>query len=166
MVERSVQQQVGVGAQPLIAALFPGDRIVSGEPDAKPAGGESVGGDDAVRQDESRDGGIGCCTVCFERINAGGVLQVSIAGALERVRDRLSNPSGFDTSLPSFEASAHAARIGCVLPVIQGFFWCAGMCGGVFQKAVRHPWCLRALSSHVAFSFDLARCLERSRDLR
>jgi len=32
------------------------------------------------------------------------------------IDDRLSNPSGFDTSLPSFEASAHGARIGDDLP--------------------------------------------------
>nr|BFF12266.1 hypothetical protein GCM10025699_35690 [Microbacterium flavescens] len=35
VVERSVEQQVGVGAQPLMAALFAGDRVVSGEPDTK-----------------------------------------------------------------------------------------------------------------------------------
>src|SRR5690349_9954314 len=39
VVERPVEQQVGVGAQSLMAALFPGDRVVSGEPDTQAAGG-------------------------------------------------------------------------------------------------------------------------------
>lgn len=146
VVERPVEQQVGVGAQPLMAALFPGDRVVAGEPDTKAAGGEFIGGDDAVIYDEPRDGRTRCGTVRFERVNAGGVLQVSIAGAVERVAERLSNPSGIDTSLPSFEASSHAARIGRVLPIIQGFFWCAGMCRGVLLGGLPHPGCLRASS--------------------
>lgn len=127
-----------------MAAHFPGDRVAYGEPDTKATGGEFVGGDDAVRHDEPCDGRTGCGTVRFERVNAGGVVQVSITGPLERVRDRLSNPSGFDTSLPSLEPAAHAVRIGCVLPVIQGFFGRAGMCRGVLLKGVGHPGCLRA----------------------
>jgi hypothetical protein len=81
VVERPIQQQVGVGAQPLKAALLPGDRVVSREPDAEAAVGELVGGDDAVCDDEPRDRRIGCRTVRFERVNAGGVVEVRIAGA-------------------------------------------------------------------------------------
>ena len=56
VVERPVEQQVCVGAQPLMAALFSGDRVVSGEPDPKVAGGELVFADPAARDDEPRDG--------------------------------------------------------------------------------------------------------------
>lgn len=50
VVECPVEQEVGVRAQPLMAALFPGDWVVSGEPDTKAAaGGEFVGSDEAVR---------------------------------------------------------------------------------------------------------------------
>ena len=52
MIERPVEQQVGVGAQSLMAALFPRDRVVPGEPDTKSSGGELVGGDDAVLDNE------------------------------------------------------------------------------------------------------------------
>jgi len=51
----------------------------------KAAGGELVGGDDAVLDNEARDGRSGCGAVRFEHVNAVGVLQVSIAYALERV---------------------------------------------------------------------------------
>lgn len=59
VVERSVEQQVGVGAEPLLTAPLPRDRIVPSEPDTKTAGGEVVGCDDAVLDDEPRDGRIG-----------------------------------------------------------------------------------------------------------
>ena len=56
VIERPVEQQVGVGAQPLVASLLPRDRVVPGEPDTKAAGREFVGRDDAVVDDEPRDG--------------------------------------------------------------------------------------------------------------
>lgn len=114
VVERSVQQQVCVGAQSLMAALFPGDRIMSGEPGAEAAAGELVGIDDAALDDESRDGRIGCGAVRFERFDAGGVLRVSIAGALERVADSLSNPLD---STPRFQRS----RPPRIAPGLGGF---------------------------------------------
>lgn len=110
MVERSVEEQIGVGVQLLLAALVPGDRVVSGEPDKKSAGGEFVFADPSARDDESRDGFTGFCAVRFERVNAVGVVQVSISLALNRVGDRLSNPSRCDTSLPSLEAPRMAPR--------------------------------------------------------
>ena len=39
--------------QAVMAALFTGDRIVAGEPDTQGSGGHLVGGDGAVRDDES-----------------------------------------------------------------------------------------------------------------
>src|SRR5690606_24242668 len=45
VVERPVEQQVGVGTQPLVASLLPRDRVVPGEPDTKSAGCEFVGRD-------------------------------------------------------------------------------------------------------------------------
>ncbi len=48
VVQRPVQQQVRVGAQSLVAALLPRDRVVTGEPDAKAARVQLVGRDGAV----------------------------------------------------------------------------------------------------------------------
>src|SRR6478736_5786454 len=42
VVERPVEQQVGVRAQPLVASLLPRDRVVPGEPDTKAPGRELV----------------------------------------------------------------------------------------------------------------------------
>ena len=112
VVERPVEQQVGVGAQPLVASLLPCDRVVPGEPDTKSACCEFVGGDDAVVDDEPGDGRIGCCAVRLERFGARRVGPVGIARALESIRDRVSNPAGFDTPLPPLQTSAHGARVG------------------------------------------------------
>jgi hypothetical protein len=55
VVERPIEQQVGVRAQPLVASLLPRDWVVPGEPDTKSAGCELVGRDDAVVDDEPRE---------------------------------------------------------------------------------------------------------------
>ena len=78
--------------------------------------------------DESRNGRFRCRTVCFERISTGRVWEVSVTGSLERVGDRVSNPAGFDTSLPSLKATSHAVRVRPFFRVIQDFFWLAGAC--------------------------------------
>ncbi len=145
VVERSVEQQVGVGAESLVASLLPRDRVVPGEPDTKAAGRELVGRDDAVVDDESRDGGIGCCAIPLERVGARVVGHVCVARALERVRDCLSNAVGFDAPLPPLEPSAHGARVGQVFALIQVFLRVAGNCSQVVSSGVAHHWCLRAL---------------------
>ena len=47
---------------------------------------------------------------------------MSIADALERIADRLSSASGFDTSLPALEAASHGVRIEYFLPCYPGIF--------------------------------------------
>ena len=128
MVERPVEHQVRIRAQPLVASLLPGDRVVPGEPDTKAPGRELVSGDDAVVDDEPRDGGIGCSTIRLERVGARRIGLMGVACALESVRDRVPNPAGFDTSLPTLQTSAHGARVGEVFRSIQGFFCVAAIC--------------------------------------
>ncbi len=72
VVDRPVEEQVGVGAQPLAAALLPRDRVVTGDPDAQSAGGELIAPDPATRDDEPGDGRFGCLGVRLERLNAAG----------------------------------------------------------------------------------------------
>ena len=73
VVERPVEQQVGVGAEPLGSALLPRDRVMAGEPHPKPAGGQLVGGDGAVVDHESGDARVGGRAVHLERVGAGRV---------------------------------------------------------------------------------------------
>lgn len=92
MVERAVQQEVSVGAQPLPAAPLAADGVEAGEPNAQPAGGELVGGNAAVVDYESRDGRVRCQTVRFAGISIGRILQVSATSALERLGNGVSPP--------------------------------------------------------------------------
>ena len=46
-----------------------------------------------------------------ERINTGRSVDVSVAGALHRVRDRLPNTLRVDTSLPPLQPAAHAPSV-------------------------------------------------------
>ena len=56
VIERPIEHQVRVRAQPLVTSLLPRDRVVPGEPHTKATGRELVSRDDAVVDDEPGDG--------------------------------------------------------------------------------------------------------------
>lgn len=93
VIDRPVEHEVRVWAQPLPPALLPRDRVMACEPYPQTAGVEVVGVDGSVADNKSRDGRSGCCAVCLKRFRAGRMLQVSVACSLERVGDRVSSPA-------------------------------------------------------------------------
>lgn len=103
VIDRPVEHEVGIRAQPLPAALLPRDRIMPGQPYPQATRGELVCRDGPVLDDEPIDVGSGCCAIRFERVSARRVAEVSVAGAVERVGDGLSDSAGFDTPLPPLE---------------------------------------------------------------
>lgn len=149
VIERAVQQEVGVSAQPLPAALLTTDRVVARDPHTKPAGSEFVGGDAAVVDDETRNSRVRCQTIRFERITTGRVLEMSVTGPLERVRNRVSYPSGLNPTLPPLKATSHAVRVGLVFTFGQDVLRLEGTCGGMrlngTDQAPHRDGCLRAL---------------------
>jgi hypothetical protein len=110
VVQRPVQQQVRIGAQQRLAALFAGDRIMSTQPDLQRAGRESVGSDRSVLDNEARHRTVRDAAVLRERIHAGGADDVSVADALQRVADGMSDPAGLHTPLPPLESASHGAH--------------------------------------------------------
>ncbi len=111
MVDRPVEEQVGVGAQPLVTALLPRDRVVPGDPDTQPAGGELITADPATRDDEPGDGRFGCVGVRLERISAARGRSVCVAGSLECVGDRLSDAARIDATFSPLQSPSHDARV-------------------------------------------------------
>lgn len=84
VVDRPVEKQIGVWAQPLMTALLPRDRVVPRDPDTQATGGELIAPDPAARDDEPGDGGIGCLGICLERFGTYGVRTVRVADAFKR----------------------------------------------------------------------------------
>ena len=59
----------------------------------------------------------------LERFDNVKVWEVSIAGALHRVRDRVADPAGISTPLPTLQATSHGARVRLVFAIIRAFLW-------------------------------------------
>ena len=79
MIERAIEQEIGVGAEPLPAALLATDGVMTSEPHAEPASAELVGGDAAAVDDESSNTRVRGQTVRFERISTVRVLEQNLA---------------------------------------------------------------------------------------
>lgn len=122
MVDRPVEEEVGVRAQPLAAALLPRDRVAPGDPDLQPAGGELIAADATACDKEPGDGRLGCFGVRLKRLRADRVRPVRVAGSLERVGNRLPDAAGIDASLPPLQSPAHAARLDSRFGTYPGIF--------------------------------------------
>lgn len=114
VVEGSVEKQVGVRTRPLTAALLPGDRVVAHEPHPRAAGGELVGADDTVVDDDSRDDQMQPCMSRAHPFWSGSAGDRRMCprahrrSCVELRENRLASPP--------FETTAHATRMGRFLP--------------------------------------------------
>lgn len=113
-VDRAVENQVCVGGCQIAPAALVRRGVTAVDPATKLLFVERVRVDGAVFDNEARDATAANRTVGGERLSAGGGSKVGIAGSLECVRERLSNPLRSDTPFPALQASAHGLSLATI----------------------------------------------------